>query len=246
MKSFLSRIKSSALSLRHVEWAPVALLLVAVALAWGFVELADEVIEGTTANSDESILLAMRNPTDPADPIGPRWVEEIARDVTALGGMAVLSLVTFTVVSFLWTLTRRRVAIYMLVAVMGALVIGSVLKLGFARPRPALVPHGSHVYTHSFPSGHAMMAAATYLTLALLVARIVKNRYLQVLVVCLAILVTLAVGVSRVYLGVHWPSDVLAGWALGTLWALVCWLVATWLQAHGDLEKEVDSAPQNK
>ena len=85
-----------------------------------------------------------------------------------------------------------------------------------------------------------MMAAATYLTLGLLVARMVANRYLQVLVVSLAILVTLAVGLSRVYLGVHWPSDVLAGWALGTVWALVCWSVAAWLQAHGDLEREVD------
>lgn len=237
----LARLRRLGQSLRHLEWVPVALLLVAVALGWGFLELADEITEGDTAKADESILLAMRNPVDPADPLGPRWIEEIARDVTALGGTTVLTLVTFTVVSFLWTLTRRRIAIYMLVAVIGALAIGFALKLGFARPRPALVPHGSHVYTHSFPSGHAMMAAATYLTLGLLVARIVNNRYLQVLVVCLAILVTLAVGVSRVYLGVHWPSDVLAGWALGTLWALVCWLVATWLQAHGDLEKEVDA-----
>lgn len=216
------------------------LLLIVVALGWGFLELADEVMEGDTASLDESILLAMRNQADPADPIGPRWVEEIARDATALGGVAVLSLVTFTVVSFLWTLNLGKMAIYMLVVVFGALAIGSMLKLGFARPRPDLVPHGSHVYTHSFPSGHAMLAAATYLSLALLSARLVTNRHLQILAVVLAIGVTVAVGLSRVYLGVHWPSDVLAGWALGTVWALICWLVASWLQAHGDLEKEVE------
>ncbi|MEX2171573.1 MAG: phosphatase PAP2 family protein [Pirellulales bacterium] len=241
MKTFpFIRIKQLAQSLRHLEWAPVVLLLIAVALGWGFLELADVVIEGDTASLDESILLAMRNSADQADPLGPRWMEEIARDITALGGIAVLFLVMFTVVSFLWTLTRRRMAIYMLVAVIGALAIGYALKLGYARPRPDLVPHGSHVYTHSFPSGHAVMAAATYLTLGLLVARLVTNRYLQVLVVSLAIAITLAVGVSRVYLGVHWPSDVLAGWALGTLWALVCWVAAAWLQTHGDLEREVD------
>ena len=241
MKTFpVARIKELARSLRHLEWAPVVLLLVAVALGWVFLELADEVTEGDTASLDESILLAMRSSADHSDPIGPRWIEEIARDITALGGMAVLFLVSFTVVSFLWTLTRRRMAIYMLVAVIGALAISSVLKVGYARPRPDLVPHGSHVYTHSFPSGHAMMAAATYLTLGLLAARLVTNRYLQVLVVSLAIAITLAVGVSRVYLGVHWPSDVLAGWALGTLWALVCWVAAAWLQAHGDLEREVE------
>lgn len=239
-KISLSRLKGWLAPLGHLEWAPVAGLLVAVVLGWGFIELADEVLEGETATLDESILLAMRSAGDRADPVGPRWFEEIARDVTALGGVAILSLVTFVVVAFSWGLKRRRIAVYMLAAVLGSLVIGYLLKAGFARPRPDLVPHESIVYSHSFPSGHSMMAAATYLTLGLLVARMVANRYLQVLVVSLAILVTLAVGMSRVYLGVHWPSDVLAGWALGTVWALVCWSVAAWLQAHGDLEREVD------
>jgi undecaprenyl-diphosphatase len=125
-----------------------------------------------------------------------------------------------------------------LIAVAGGQVVTTLAKHGFDRPRPDLVPHGMQVYTASFPSGHSMMAAVTYLTMAVLVARVQPTRALKAYVLALAVLVTVAVGISRVYLGVHWPTDVLAGWSAGAAWALGCWLVARWLARRGAVEPE--------
>ena len=131
---------------------------------------------------------------------------------------------------------RRRLA-----AVGGGIVLSSLLKAGFERPRPELVPHGSLVYTASFPSGHSMMAAVVYLTLGALLARAQPRRRLKVYLLALAVLVTVAVGISRVYLGVHWPTDVLAGWTIGGAWALLWWAVALGLQRRGRIEPEEEA-----
>jgi undecaprenyl-diphosphatase len=112
------------------------------------------------------------------------------------------------------------------------------LKYSIDRDRPALVPHGSVVYTASFPSGHSMLAASTYLTMGALLARVQRRRRIKAYILMVAITATLLVGISRVYLGVHWPTDVIAGWTAGTGWALLCWLLARWLQAHGAVENE--------
>jgi undecaprenyl-diphosphatase len=185
----------------------------------------------------------MREADDLANPIGPRWVEEVGRDFTALGGVAVIALLTAAVVAFFWLSSMHRAAAYVAVAALGALIISTGLKEIFDRPRPNLVPHGSHVYLSSFPSGHSTIAAAAYLTLGLVASQFVVKKRLKALFIGVAMFVTAAVGVSRVYLGVHWPSDVLAGWAVGLSWALVCWIAAVWLQDHGVVEPEQETMP---
>ena len=203
---------------------------------WLFISIAGEVMEGETAAWDRRLLLALRSAADPALPWGPAWVQEMARDFTALGGVAVLTLMTAAVIGYLLFAGKRHAAIAILVAVAGGLILSSLLKLGFDRPRPELVPHGSLVYTTSFPSGHSMMAAVTYLTLGALLARVEGSIRIRIYLLSVAVLLTVLVGVSRVYLGVHWPTDVAAGWAVGAAWALLCSLVMSRLQRRGEVE----------
>jgi undecaprenyl-diphosphatase len=223
-----------------IELRTLLVLLLVGACSWAFLQIADEVVEGETRAFDTAILLAMRNPLDHSDPIGPGWVEELGRDFTALGGIAILTVLTLAVAGFLWLQGHASTMWFVLVAGAGGLAFSMLFKRGFDRPRPDLVPHEAIVYTASFPSGHSMMAAVTYLTLAVLLARVQPKRRLKVYLLTVACLLTLAVGVSRVYLGVHWPTDVLAGWTAGAAWALLCWLVASWLASRGAMEPGQD------
>jgi undecaprenyl-diphosphatase len=201
----------------------VGLILVAGAL-WGFLSLADEMAEGETRAIDERLILALRTPGDLNDPIGSKTVEEVVRDMTALGGTMMVTVVTLVaVLSFAFHKKYRHAAV-MGVAVLLAWASSASTKAMFARPRPDLVPHEVNVYSGSFPSGHATLAAACYLTLAMLVASLETRRRSKALAYGLAGAVLLTVGFSRVYLGVHWPSDVVAGWSLGAAWALAGWL----------------------
>jgi undecaprenyl-diphosphatase len=218
------------------EWLLLSGILVAAAGGFAFAWLAGEVIEGETERFDRRLLLAFRSPADPSDPIGPRWVEEMARDVTALGSGIVLAFMTLGVIGYLLLARKRGAALLVALAVGGGTLLSTLLKFGFDRPRPDLVPHAVAVYTASFPSGHAMLSAATFLTLGALLMRVATQRRLKFYVMALAVLATVAVGLSRVYLGVHWPTDVLAGWSAGAAWALLCWLVALRLQQAGRVE----------
>lgn len=200
---------------------------------WFFAEIADEVMKGDTRGFDTKILLAMRDPTDTQDPWGPEWLEEMGRDFTALGGMGILILLTAATVGGYTLQGRYKTALLILIAVLGGLMISLLLKQSFDRPRPDLVPHGSYVYTKSFPSGHSMLSAITYLTLGSMIVRTRDHKATKIYVMIVSMLITLLVGVSRIYLGVHWPTDVLAGWSAGASWALICWLAARWLQKHG-------------
>lgn len=225
---------------RHGRHEPTILfsLLGAAGLLWAFVRLADEVAEGDTHAFDRLLLLALRDPTDPAQPLGPPWLTLAARDITSLGGYTVLVLITAMVLGFLVLNGKRAAALLTLIATAGGMLFSAILKDYFDRPRPDLVPHGVDVFTASFPSSHAMLSAVTYLTLGALLARTQSRQGIKVYVLALATLLTLLIGVSRVYLGVHWPSDVLAGWSLGAAWALLCWSVARILQRYGKMEPD--------
>ncbi|MCW8087419.1 phosphatase PAP2 family protein [Roseococcus sp. MDT2-1-1] len=205
---------------------------------WGFVELADAVLAGETAAIDRALLLALRSPTNPANPLGPPWLAEMGRDVTALGGVAVLTLLTFLVAAFMALRRLWHAAWLLLAAVSSGILVSMALKGAFERARPDLVPHGSYVSSASFPSGHSMMAAVVYLTLGALLARVEPDRSVKAFVLSAAVLLALLVGVSRVYLGVHWPTDVLAGWTVGAGWALLFWLIARALQRRGSVETD--------
>ena len=219
----------------HVEDTTLAILLFVAGVIWAFVALASEMIEGDLSAFDETVLLALRNPADLSDPIGPRGLEIAMRDLTALGGVTVLTILTFSVITLLLLRRQRGMAAVVAVAVIGGQVISFLAKYSFDRPRPDLVPHGVDVATSSFPSGHSMMAAVTYLTLAVMLARLENRRSVKVFYLALAVFLTLAVGISRVYLGVHWPSDVLGGWAAGAAWALGWSLAAQALSRRGDI-----------
>ena len=222
---------------RH-EWPIILSLMIAAIVGWSVIELADEVLEGSTHAVDTVILLAFRTPGDLADPLGPAWFEEMMRDFTALGGVGVLVLITAGACGYLLVVGKGRAALAILVAVGGGILISTFAKIGIDRVRPDLVPHGSHVQTESFPSGHSMMSAVVYLTLASMLARVEPRWSANTYILASAILVTLLVGVTRVYLGVHWPTDVLAGWSVGCAWALSCWLVTLRLQRKGEIETQ--------
>jgi undecaprenyl-diphosphatase len=218
----------------------LALFGLGSAAVWAFIELAEEVGEGGTHEFDQRVLRALRSSGDPSDPVGPRWLEELARDVTGLGGVGILGLITAASVVYLLMMRKRHAALFVAAAVGGGMLLSTLFKAGFDRPRPDLVPHLVYVYTTSFPSGHSMMSAVAYLTLGALLARLHHGRDVQAFIVAVAVLITLLVGASRVYLGVHWPTDVLAGWSAGAAWACVCWLLALRFQARGALERGVE------
>ena len=202
---------------------PKYFIIAALCLAgfWMFGELAGEVHEGETAVIDKQLLLMLRNPADVTDPIGGRWLEEVMRDLTALGGAFVVT--SISVIAFIYLLVSKQTARgwYLAISVATGFLFSSLMKYGFDRPRPDLVPHGSIIYTSSFPSGHSLMSALAYLTLAVLLAEAQTRSGMKIYFMVVAILITMLTGISRVYLGVHWPSDVIAGWTFGAAWALV-------------------------
>lgn len=233
-----SRLAALVAHVNRMERGMLLTMVVAAVLLFVFALLADEVAEGDTRAFDERALLALRAAGDPADPIGPRWFEEMMRDFTAIGSAGVLVLVVLGAAGFLVLTGKGHAALAIVVAVSSGTLLSQTMKWAYARPRPELVPHGAEVYTASFPSGHAMMSAIVYLTLGAMLARTQSGQAVKVYIISMAIFLTMLVGTSRVYLGVHWPTDVLAGWALGALWAIACWVVMLWLQARGQVEGE--------
>ena len=207
----------------------VMLLSLSGAIVFGHV--VEEMMEGDTSASDNAVLLALRVPGHLATPIGPPWLLQSAIDISALGGFTFIWLFTAAAAGF-FALTRRwRTLAIFLGAIVGASVLDTVLKLSFHRARPEIVPHLTQVDNASFPSGHAMISAATYLTLGALLASSQSSRGARLYVLGLSVVITVLIGLSRLYLGVHWPSDVMAGWSAGAAWALLFWIVAAKTQA---------------
>jgi undecaprenyl-diphosphatase len=171
--------------------------------------------------------MALRVQADPADPLGPRWVEQMARDITALGSPTVLTLLIVATCALLLLGRRVHDALMVLGATASGGIATRLLKLSFDRPRPEFMPHDLYIASASFPSGHAMGSAVVYLTLAAMLARVIPGRRFKLFVLFAAATLAVLVGISRVYLGVHWPSDVVAGWAAGAFWA-IAWWVAAW------------------
>ncbi len=196
---------------------------------WGFIGLAEEVMEGETHALDHWVVTVLRNPENPAMPRGPLWLVNVAKDITALGSYAVLSILTLATAGFLLALGKRRSMWLLLAATSSGALLSPFLKMFFARARPD-IPHDLYLTPWSFPSGHALGSAMVYLTLGAMLARTVPGRMARLYVLGLAVFLSLLVGVTRVYLGAHYPTDVLAGWSAGFAWAMLCRMAARYLQ----------------
>ena len=185
-----------------------------------FVALLISVKSHMTLALDHSLLLVLRNPVDVADPVGPLWFAEFVRDMSALGSTGVLTWFSLIIVGFALQVGKKSLAIYLGLSVCMATEVNHGLKALIARPRPDVVSHVSEVFTQSFPSGHAMLSAVVYITFALLLIELRQGQQ-RVFIMISAVLTTLLVGMSRIYLGVHWPSDVVAGWLAAAIWIML-------------------------
>lgn len=210
----------------------VAFLALAAALL-AVVRLGFEIREDGTSSFDRWLLVALRSPADLAVPAGPGWLRPVAIDISALGGVTALTLFTVTAVGYLLATRRWTTAALLAAAVISGSLLGQLLKSTFARARPTLVPHLVEVHSLSYPSGHATNSAVVFLTLGAMLARAQTARAPRIYVMTAAIVFTVLVGCSRVYNGVHWPTDVLAGWVIGGSWALVWWAVALRVERQG-------------
>jgi undecaprenyl-diphosphatase len=206
--------------LRAIRWAWPTVLLATFALLGLGAHIAEEVAEGDTFRSDSAILLALRRPDDPATPVGPAWLLQSAIDLSALGGFTVLWIFGAAAIGYLSLRGRRGEAGWLAASLIGASLIDAGLKSVFHRSRPDIVPHLAVVTNASFPSGHAMISAAAYLSIGLMLSETDPRRLGRAYLMVFACLLVVLIGCSRVYLGVHWPSDVVAGWCFGSLWAL--------------------------
>jgi undecaprenyl-diphosphatase len=220
------------------EMALLAIGLGACAALLLFVLLAGAVSGGDTLAFDARVLRALRRADDPSRPIGPAWVESALVDLTSLGSSTVLGLVVAIVVGFLVLQRRRRTAIAVALTTISGEIVDEALKHAFNRPRPTIVPHLRQVVSTSFPSGHAMESAIVYLTLGAVLMRVAGSRAVKMYAFAVAAVLTVTVGVTRVWLGVHYPTDVLGGWTIGLVWASICWLATERLETRAGLDAE--------
>jgi len=208
---------------------------------WAFAEVADEIDEDEHLHLEERIMLAFRNPGSQSDPAGPLWLTQMAIDVSALGGATVITLMSLGVSGFLLLSGRWRPVVLLVATIAGGHLLSVTLKSIYERERPDVVPHLAHVDSASFPSGHSLSSSVIYLTMGALLAQSVAHRREKTYLMAVAFGLTFFIGLSRVYLGVHYPSDVIAGWSAGTAWALICLLVAARFHRKPAAEEQVET-----
>lgn len=234
-------------SLGNIERLPLALLVslgALAGLAFIFLKLWSEIAEGETHALDEALLLALRAPGHPGTAIGPHWLPQIMVDLTSLGSGTFHVLFTVAVTGFLIVKGARKRAMILLAAISSGGLVVALLKNLFDRPRPELVSHLVQVQSLSFPSGHAANSALVYLTMGILLTKVEEGRWVRAYIMIAAMVLTLAVGLSRLYLGVHWPSDVAAGWAFGAAWA-IAWGIADFLVLGRERPESGDAVEGN-
>ena len=207
-----------------------------------FLKLSGAVMEGETLAFDKEIVQAFRKADDPSRPIGPPWLASAMMDLTALGGPTVIALAVLGIIGFMVLQGRYWTAFFIFLTAASGEVLGFVLKSVFFRPRPDIVPHLREAFSTSFPSGHAMQSAIIYLTLGTMLMRVSERRLTKIYCFTAAAVLTFLVGLSRVFLGVHYPTDVLAGWIVGLIWASVCWLVEQHYEVRSGIRAEKKSA----
>ncbi len=215
-----------ALALARTEIGALAALFIIAFGALAFADLAEDMREPGEQVFDWRVLHALHPYADPARPLGPPWAGIVAADITSLGSTALLVLFALIAVGLLLMLQKRLSALLLVVGLAGGLALSEGLKAVFERERPPLVYQSVHTLNASFPSGHALLSAVFYLSLGVMLTRAFPKRRLKAYVLGVAILLTLLVGCSRIYLGAHWASDVFAGWSVGAAWAMVLWLVS--------------------
>jgi undecaprenyl-diphosphatase len=188
---------------------------IALLFTWGFAEFAEHVASGGTLALDDAVLRW----------IGPRrtpGLDALMLEITSLGTASVVTMLVGVAALFLWLNKHKHSAILLFVSTFGGVILNNLLKLGFSRPRPDIIAWGAKATFYSFPSGHAMSATVVYTTVAYLAARLQRTHAARAAIAVLAALIILVICISRVYLGVHYPSDVIAGVIIGVAWASFC------------------------
>ena len=222
----LTRFAGRLLTLARSEIALLTALFVGAVGVLTFIEVADDMTEADGRAFDGMVLAALRPHADPGHAWGPWWLEEAMADVTSLGGISVLGLFAVAVVGFLVIQRKRLSALMLLIGLAGGVALSEGFKGVFERERPPAQFQAVDTLNASFPSGHALLSTVFYLTVGVMLARVLPSKRLKAWVMAMAVTIAMLVGLSRVYLGAHWATDVFAGWSLGAAWAMVLWLTA--------------------
>lgn len=243
-----------AFTLARTEIAALGALLVVALGSLTFADLAEDVRDPDNQLFDARVLHLLRPyADDPSRPWGPWWLKEAASDITSLGGISVLALFATIVIVFLVIQRKWLSSVLLIVGLGGGVLLSEGLKAVFERDRPPALYRATETLNASFPSGHALLSAVFYLSLGVMLTRAFPERRFKAYVLGVGIVITLLIGVTRIYLGAHWASDVFAGWSVGAAWAMALWLLAYQIsrrqRRHGaPLQDEATSAspPQGR